>query len=108
MWDGSKSPQAITTFRRAESSTYSLQFEIHQYGETVQDVMSAVYQWEALAGQSLELVYCDIPFGKVIVESVNISLTMDGANGISGAALGFSLRENRIVDRISTLNVRFE
>lgn len=95
MSDGSKTSYSITTFKKPQVSTYSLNFNItiNEYP----DVLDEVYKFENLVGKDVIFTYCNIPFGKLIIESISVSIGLDGINGITSAALSFSMKDNIVL-----------
>ena len=95
MYDGSKTSYGITTYRKAQVNTYSLNFNLSlaEYS----DILKEVYKWEGLVGKTVKFSYCDIPFGSLIIVSISVSFGLDGTHGITSAAISFSLKDNMVV-----------
>lgn len=95
MIDGSDTSYSITTFKKPQVSTYSLSFNItiNEYP----DVINEVYKFESLVGKDVTFTYCDIPFGKLMIESISVSLGLDGVKGITSSAISFSMKDNIVL-----------
>ena len=95
MSDGSDTSYSITTFKKPQVNTYSLSFNINS--SEYPDVLGKVYEFENLVGKDVTFVYCDIPFGKLMIESISVSLGLDGIKGITSASLSFSMKDNIVI-----------
>lgn len=95
MSDGTDTSYSITTFKKPQVSTYSLGFNvtINEYP----DVINEVYKFENLVGKNIDFIYCGIPFGKLIIENISVSLGLDGVKGITNAAISFSMKDNIVI-----------
>ena len=95
MSDGSNTSYSITTFKKPQVNTYSLGFNINI--SEYPDVINEVYKFENLVGKNIEFTYCNIPFGKVMIENISVSFGLDGIKGITSAALSFSMKDNIVI-----------
>ena len=95
MSDGSKTSYSITTFKKPQVNTYSLGFSLNT--SEYPDVLGKVYEFENLVGKNIEFIYCNIPFGKLIVEGISVSFGLDGVKGIVSASLSFNLKDNIVI-----------
>ena len=95
MSDGSDTSYSISTFKKPQVSTYSLSFNItiNEYP----DVIKEVYKFENLVGKDVAFTYCNIPFGKLMIESISVSFGLDGTKGIVSASLSFSMKDNIVI-----------
>ena len=95
MSDGSDTNYSISTFKKPQVSTYSLSFNItiNEYP----DVIKEVYKFENLVGKDVAFTYCNIPFGKLMIESISVSFGLDGTKGIVSASLSFSMKDNIVI-----------
>lgn len=104
MSDGSKTSYSITTFRKPQVSTFSLSFTLTT--AEYNDILERVYKWESLVGKNIEFQYCNIPFGKLIITSINVSFGLDGTKGIVSAAITLNLKENLVITQKSKIATR--
>ena len=95
MSDGSETSYSITTFKKPQVSTYSLSFNITI--KEYPDVINEVYKFENLVGKDVAFTYCNIPFGKLMIESISVSLGLDGIKGITSASISFSMKDNIVL-----------
>ena len=95
MSDGSDTSYSITTFKKPQVNTYSLGFNINS--SEYPDVINEVYKFENLVGKNIEFTYCNIPFGKLMIENISVSFGLDGIKGITSAALSFSMKDNIVL-----------
>lgn len=95
MSDGTSTSYSITTFKKPQVSSYSLSFNItvNEYP----DILRKVYEFENLVGKDVSFAYCNIPFGKLMIESISVSFGLDGTKGIVSASLSFSMKDNIVL-----------
>lgn len=106
MNDGSGTSYSVTTYVKPQVNTYSLSFNLSSV--EYPDLVNELYKWEELAGKSVEFTYCNIPFGKVMVNDFNVSFALDAARGITGLAISFNLSDNIVLTKkAEKVNVRF-
>lgn len=93
--DGTSKSYSITTFKKPAANTYTLGFDrrISEYPNLIDEL----YKWESLVGQTVEFSYCNIPFGQVIIESLNVSFGLDAIVGIYSISLSFNMKENIVI-----------
>ena len=75
MNDGSDTSYAITTYVKPQVNTYSLSFNLSHVEHP--DLIHELYKWEELVGKSVNFTYCNIPFGRVMVNDFNVSFALD-------------------------------
>ena len=95
MSDGSDTSYSITTFKKPQVNTYSLSFNINS--SEYSDVLVKVYEFENLVGKDVTFVYCDILFGKLMIESISVSFGLDGIKGITSASISFNMKDNIVI-----------
>lgn len=95
MSDGSDTSYSIATFKKPQVTTYSLGFNlnINEYP----DIIGKVYDFENLVGKDVTFTYCNIPFGKLMIENISVSFGLDGIKGITSAAISFSMKDNIVI-----------
>lgn len=95
MSDGSDTSYSIATFKKPQVTTYSLGFNlnINEYP----DIIGKVYEFENLVGKDVTFTYCNIPFGKLMIENISVSFGLDGIKGITSAAISFSMKDNIVI-----------
>lgn len=105
MNDGSGTSYSVTTYVKPQVNTYSLSFNLSSM--EYPDLVNELYKWEALVGKSVEFTYCNIPFGKVMVNDFNVSFALDATRGITGLAISFNLSDNIVLTKkAEKVNVR--
>lgn len=95
MSDGSKTSYSITTFKKPQVNTYSLSFNINI--NEYPDILGKVYEFENLVGKNIDFIYCNIPFGRLIIEGISISFGLDGIKGVISAAISFNMKDNMVI-----------
>lgn len=95
MSDGSDTSYSIATFKKPQVTTYSLGFNlnINEYP----DIIGKVYEFENLVGKDVTFTYCNIPFGKLMIENISVSFGLDGIKGITSAAISFNMKDNIVI-----------
>lgn len=93
--DGTSRSYSITTFKKPAANTYTLGFT--RRAIEFPNLIDELYKWESLVGQTVEFSYCNIPFGQVIIESLNVSFGLDAINGIYSVSLSFNMKENIVI-----------
>lgn len=95
MNDGSDTSYAITTYAKPQVNTYSLSFNLSHVEHP--DLIHELYKWEELVGKSVNFTYCNIPFGRVMVNDFSVSFALDSINGVIGLSISFNLSDNIVL-----------
>ena len=95
MSDGSDTSYAITTYVKPQVNTYSLSFNLSHVEHP--DLIHELYKWEELVGKSVNFTYCNIPFGRVMVNNFNVSFALDSITGVIGLSISFNLSDNIVL-----------
>ena len=95
MNDGSDTSYAITTYVKPQVNTYSLSFNLSHVEHP--DLIHELYKWEELVGKSVNFTYCNIPFGRVMVNDFNVSFALDSITGVIGLSISFNLSDNIVL-----------
>lgn len=95
MSDGSDTSYAITTYVKPQVNTYSLSFNLSHVEHP--DLIHELYKWEELVGKSVNFTYCNIPFGRVMVNDFNVSFALDSVTGVIGLSISFNLSDNIVL-----------
>lgn len=95
MNDGSDTSYAITTYVKPQVNTYSLSFNLSHVEHS--DLIHELYKWEELVGKSVIFTYCNIPFGRVMVNDFNVSFALDSVTGVIGLSISFNLSDNVVL-----------
>ena len=99
MNDGSDTSYAITTYAKPQVNTYSLSFNLSHVEHP--DLIHELYKWEELVGKSVNFTYCNIPFGRVMVNDFSVSFALDSINGVIGLSVSFNLSDNIVLTKKS-------
>ena len=106
MNDGSGTSYSVSTYVKPQVNTYSLSFNLSS--REYPDLVNELYKWEDLVGKSVDFTYCNIPFGKVMVNDFSVSFALDATIGIVGLAISFNLSDNIVLTKkAAKVNVRF-
>lgn len=106
MNDGSGTSYSVITYVKPQVNTYSLSFT--RSSAEYPDLVNELYNWEELVGKSVEFTYCNIPFGKVMINDFNVSFALDATLGIVGLVMSFNLSDNTVLTKkAEKVNVRF-